>query len=269
MRIRLELESQIRESMSLNEENGQVLEEKKAQLRRMKRQLTALQRHYDSAVGNVLSTQQERIDRLLQDKGYKEGVTVQYQTMLEYTEKYERLLAESERLKTREAELERYIAAKEEKIRMMRRTIDAAVSQCGVYLLRHDLGRQEDFMKAQEFVIDYSQNMAYISDQRNKLSASSAFYLKMVARFALFFASLKMNSMMYPRLLFSDNMEDKGLTEDRVVNFQRTVVNLLSKEPQDGYQLIFATSMIAPELDDERFTVGDEYTSSHKSLRNV
>ena len=269
MRIRLELEFQIRESLSLKEENEQLLEEKKAQLRRMKRQLTATQKHYDYAVGNVRSTQQERIDKLLQDKGFKEGEILQYQTMLEQAEKYEQLLAELDRLKSREAQLERYIAATEKRIRIERRTIDKAVSECGVYLLRHDLGRQEDFMKAQEFVIDYNQNMAYISDQRNKLSASSAFYLKMVARFALLFASLKVDSMMYPRLLFSDNMEDKGLTEDRVVNFQRTVVNLLSEVPQDDFQLIFATSMIAPELDDKRYTVGDEYTVSHKSLKNV
>lgn len=269
MRIRLELEFQIRESLSLKEENEQLLEEKKAQLRRMKRQLTATQKHYDYAVGNVRSTQQERIDKLLQDKGFKEGEILQYQTMLEQAEKYEQLLAELDRLKSCEAQLERYIAATEKRIRIERRTIDKAVSECGVYLLRHDLGRQEDFMKAQEFVIDYNQNMAYISDQRNKLSASSAFYLKMVARFALLFASLKVDSMMYPRLLFSDNMEDKGLTEDRVVNFQRTVVNLLSEVPQDDFQLIFATSMIAPELDDKRYTVGDEYTVSHKSLQNV
>lgn len=269
MRIRLELEFQIRESLSLKEENEQLLEEKKAQLRRMKRQLTATQKHYDYAVGNVRSTQQERIDKLLQDKGFKEGEILQYQTMLEQAEKYEQLLAELDRLKSREAQLERYIAATEKRIRIERRTIDKAVSECGVYLLRHDLGRQEDFMKAQEFVIDYNQNMAYISDQRNKLSASSAFYLKMVARFALLFASLKVDSMMYPRLLFSDNMEDKGLTEDRVVNFQRTVVNLLSEVPQGDFQLIFVTSMIAPELDDKRYTVGDEYTVSHKSLQNV
>lgn len=269
MRIRLELEFQIRESLSLKEENEQLLEEKKAQLRRMKRQLTATQKHYDYAVGNVRSTQQERIDKLLQDKGFKEGEILQYQTMLEQAEKYEQLLAELDRLKSREAQLERYIAATEKRIRIERRTIDKAVSECGVYLLRHDLGRQEDFMKAQEFVVDYNQNMAYISDQRNKLSASSAFYLKMVARFALLFASLKVDSMMYPRLLFSDNMEDKGLTEDRVVNFQRTVVNLLSEVPQGDFQLIFATSMIAPELDDKRYTVGDEYTVSHKSLQNV
>ena len=152
---------------------------------------------------------------------------------------------------------------------MERRSIDEAVSKCGVYLLRNDLGRQEDFMRAQDFVIDYNQNMAYISDQRNKLSASSAFYLKMVARFALLFASLKVDSMMYPRLLFSDNMEDKGLTEDRVVNFQQTVVSQLAKVPQDDFQLIFATSMLAPELNDPKYTVGEEYTATNKSLKNV
>ena len=269
MRIRLELEFQIRESESLKEENEQVLKEKKAQLRRMKRLLTAAQKHYDDAVGFVRSTHEERIDKLLQDKGFKEGEILQYQTMLEQAEKYENLLVVLDRLKEKEDGLERYILATERRIKMERKTIDDAVSQCGVYLLRHDLGRQEDFMKAQEFVVDYNQNMAYISDQNNKLSASSAFYLKMVARFAILFASLKVDSMMYPRLLFSDNMEDKGLTEDRVVNFQQTVVSLLSELPQEDYQLIFATSMLAPELNNPIFTVGEEYTAGNKSLKNV
>lgn len=150
-----------------------------------------------------------------------------------------------------------------------RKAIDEAVSECGVYLFRNDQNCQEDFMQALEFVIDYNQNMAYISNQRIKLSASSAFYLKMVALFALLFASLKVGTMMYPRLLFSDNMEDKGLTEDRAVKFQRTVVDLLSKVPQDDYQLIYATSMIAPELDDPRYTIGERYTGENKSLKNV
>ena len=269
MRIKLELEFQIRESMGLKEENEQALEEKKAQLKRMRRQLNATQKHYDFAVGNVRSTHEEQIDKLLQDKGFKEGEILQYQTMLEQAEKYENLLKELDRLKDREAELERFVEATDKRIRMERRSIDEAVSKCGVYLLRNDLGRQEDFMRAQDFVIDYNQNMAYISDQRNKLSASSAFYLKMVARFAILFASLKLDSMIYPRLLFSDNMEDKGLTIDRAVNFQRTVVNLLSKVPQDDFQLIFATSMLAPELNVPEFTIGEEYTVLNKSLKNV
>jgi len=57
--------------------------------------------------------------------------------------------------------------------------------------------------------------------------------------------------------------------KDRAVNFQRTVVNLLSKVPQDDFQLIFATSMLAPELNVPEFTIGEEYTVLNKSLKNV
>lgn len=287
LRIRLELEFQVRESIALKEENERQLEEKKAQLRRLKRQLTASQRHYDDAVSYVRSTHEERIDKLLQDKGFKEGEILQYRTLLEQAEKYESLLEKERKLKAKESELRRYIDATENRIRQERQAIDAAVSESGVYLLRKDENRQDEFMRAQEFVIDYSQNMAYISNQRIKLSASSAFYLKMVARFALLFASLKVDSMMYPRLLFSDNMEDKGLEPDRAVKFQKTVVQMLKEYEEKEkelstnnlkpetcnlkpeYQLIFATSMIAPELNKPEYTVGDYYTRENKSLRNV
>ena len=91
----------------------------------------------------------------------------------------------------------------------------------------------------------------------------------MVARFALLFASLRVDSMMYPRLLFSDNMEDKGLEQERAVKFQKTVVDLLGKEDQESFQLIFATSMIAPELDRPEYTIGESYTKENKSLKHV
>lgn len=269
MRIRLEIQFQLRESKALKEESEHQLEEKKAQLRRIKRQLTASQRHYDDAVNYVRSTHEEQIDKLLQDKGFKEGEILQYRTLLEQAEKYESLLDELIALKRRESELNRYIEVTENRIRLERKSIDAAVSECGLYLLRNDEQRQAEFMQARDFVIDYSQNMTYISNQRIKLSASSAFYLKMVARFALLFASLKVGSMMYPRLLFSDNMEDKGLEQGRAEKFQRTVVNLLKKENWDDFQLIFATSMIAPELDTEEYVIGDYYNEENKSLKNV
>lgn len=275
MRIRLEIQFQLRESKALKEESEHQLEEKKAKLRRIKRQLTVSQRHYDDAVNYVRSTHEEQIDKLLQDKGFKEGEILQYRTLLEQAEKYESLLDELETLKRRESELNRYIEVTENRIRLERKSIDAAVSECGLYLLRNDEQRQAEFMQARDFVIDYSQNMTYISNQRIKLSASSAFYLKMVARFALLFASLKVDSMMYPRLLFSDNMEDKGLEQGRAEKFQRTVVRLLKEMEEKNklstlnYQLIFATSMIAPELNTKEYVIGDYYNEENKSLKNV
>ena len=41
----------------------------------------------------------------------------------------------------------------------------------------------------------------------------------------------------------------------------------LNLEP--NYQVIFATSMIAPELEREEYTRGEFYTQTNKSLKNV
>lgn len=69
-------------------------------------------------------------------------------------------------------------------------------------------------------------------------------------------------------------MEDKGIEEDRARNFQRVVVRRLkelaeSKDPHPAYQLIFATSNIAQELDKPEYTIGDYYTQDNKSPKNV
>jgi hypothetical protein len=42
-----------------------------------------------------------------------------------------------------------------------------------------------------------------------------------------------------------------------------------SKNLEPSYQVIFATSMIAPELDKPEYTRGEFYTRENKSLKNV
>lgn len=269
VRIQLELEHQVKESETLLQSNVEKLEEKKSQLRRMKRQLTAAQRHYDDAVAFVRSSYEEHIDEMLQRKGFCEGLIGQFHTLLEYAERYERFQYQLEEQLAQEKKLRAYIDAADEKIRADREVIDEHVSRNGVFLLHSDQDRQAEFMKAQRFVIAYNQNMAYITDRYSKLSASSSFYLKMVARFALFFTSLQVDSMKYPRLLLSDNMEDKGLEPERGVNFQKTIVARLQEYNEQTFQLIYATSFIVNELDRPEYTIGDYYTQDNKSLKNV
>lgn len=269
VRIQLELEHQVKESETLLQSNLEKLQEKKSQLRRMKHQLTSAQKHYDETVNFVRSSFEERIDEMLRRKGYNEGMIAQLQTLLEYAERYERYQYQLEELQTHEKEFKAYIEAADEKIRADREKIDDYVSRNGVYLLHHDQDRQTEFMKAQKFVIAYNQNMAYITDRYSKLSASSSFYLKMVARFALFLTSLQVDSMKYPRLLLSDNMEDKGLEPERGMNFQKTVVDCLQNMNEQSYQVIFATSFIVDDLNKPEYTVGDYYTQDNKSLKCV
>lgn len=269
MRIQLDLGHQISESETLLKENMEELEEKQLLLRAQRRELVAAQKRYDNAVSNVRSTRDEQIDHLLQDKGYKEAEANQYRSLLEYAERYESLTNKLRELEAKNDDLARYIKAAEAKIEREEAIIDRSISENGVYLLNNDEVRQDEFVHANDFKVNYKQNQAFISNQQIKLSASSSFYLKMAARFALLFASLQIPSMKYPRFMFSDNMEDKGMEEDRARNFQRTVVARLSQIANPDFQLIFATSNIAEEFDTDEYTIGEYYTPDNKSLKNV
>ena len=269
MRIKLELQFQIRESQKLLECDNEQLKERTAQSATLSRDLKAAQEKYDYAVRNVRSSQDERIDELIQTKGYKEGEIAQFNTLLESAEKYERLVNDLNKAEAEHERLSREIAAKESRIRKQRMIIEQAITSNGVYLLQHDQDRQAEFRFATDFKMDFGQNIVYLSDRHIKLSASSSFYLKMAARFALFLSSVQESSMMYPRLIFSDNMEDKGMEEDRSRNFQRILVNRLTELGNPDYQVIFATSNIAQELNTTDYTVGEYYTRENKSLKNV
>lgn len=269
MRIKLELQFQIRESQKLLECDNDQLKERTAQSVILSRDLKAAQEKYDYAVRNVRSSQDERIDELIQTKGYKEGEIAQFNTLLESAEKYERLVNDLNKAEAEHERLSREIAATESRIRKQRMIIEQAITSNGVYLLQHDQDRQAEFRFATDFKMDFGQNIVYLSDRHIKLSASSSFYLKMAARFALFLSSVQESSMMYPRLIFSDNMEDKGMEEDRSRNFQKILVNRLTELGNPDYQVIFATSNIAQELNTIDYTVGEYYTRENKSLKNV
>lgn len=269
MRIKLELQFQIRESQKLLECDNEQLKERTAQSAILSRDLKAAQEKYDYAVRNVRSSQDERIDELIQTKGYKEGEIAQFNTLLESAEKYERLVNDLNKAEAEHERLSREIAATESRIRKQRMIIEQAITSNGVYLLQHDQDRQAEFRFATDFKMDFGQNIVYLSDRHIKLSASSSFYLKMAARFALFLSSVQESSMMYPRLIFSDNMEDKGMEEDRSRNFQKILVNRLTELGNPDYQVIFATSNIAQELNTTNYTVGEYYTRENKSLKNV
>lgn len=269
LRIKLEIEFQIRESEQLLAQNMKLKTEKKLELKSVKSYLRTAQSQLDSSLKNVRTTADEQLDKLIQTKGFKEGEILQYKTLLETALQYESLLSHHEELKQKESKLNRFIEAKASILKQKRCQINKKVSEIGIYLLKNDELRQAEFQSAADFTVDYKQNIAYISNQYIKLSASSGFYLKMAARFAIFLASLKNSDMRFPRLLFSDNMEDKGMEENRAKNFQRTIIKYLQKIGNDNYQLIYATSMCADEYDNDQYVIGEKYSEKNKSLKNL
>src|SRR5690606_13171221 len=151
----------------------------------------------------------------------------------------------------------------------LKKNINNRIEKIGVYLLNNDLKRQKEFFEAREFHIDYRNNLAFISDKNAKYSASSSFYLKNSARFAIFLASLSIDKMRFPRFILCDNMEDKGIELVRVHNFQKILIEYLRDFNDDSYQMIYTTSFIPDELNNKKYCVGEFYTEENPSLKNV
>ena len=146
-----------------------------------------------------------------------------------------------------------------------RSVAEAHISDNAVRFLRSDLPSEEHFEVAQKVTVDLSAN-SFAVDGRNQFSASSVTYLKNAVHFAILFTSLELDFFRYPRFIVCDNIEDKGMVAARSQNFQRLVVKR-SSEYEVAHQIIFTTSMIAPELNNVDYCIGDDYTHEKKSLK--
>tara|TARA_B100000378_G_scaffold103846_1_gene82806 strand:+ start:2604 stop:4517 length:1914 start_codon:yes stop_codon:yes gene_type:complete len=268
-KIEQEIDFQIKESQNLTSIKKRQLLELEATLETNQLELFHIQRKVNNSINEVKSVREEKIDELYTDKGFVEGEIIQLRTLYENAEVYQKLVKTQSDL---EQELEglRFdiseITAKQEKLKA---EVKAVIESEGVYLLNNDLKRQDDFFEAEEFHIDFRNNLAYISDKEAKYSASSSFYLKISARFSIFLASLEVDNMRYPRFIFCDNMEDKGIEKVRAENFQRILVSEAEKYDCENYQMIYTTSFIPEELNVDKYTVGDYYTKENPSLKNV
>lgn len=270
-RLISELSFQKQESEAILRHDEEKLVEAKAKLRGLKAKRKTARKNLDELLGNVRSSWAEAIEDLIYKKGETNGELTQYYTMLELAEKYEMLVAERERLESEQSATKRLIEAKTAQQKHHRSIVMSKIQEYGVYFLHHDKESQQSFTDSQpsDFMVDFSGNLVYLHDPNNKYSASSSFFLKLVARFALFFASLDISWMRYPRFIFADNMEDKGIEMERAQKFQYTLIDKLKDYDTDSYQVIYTTSYITEELDHSEYVVGDHYTMHNKSLKNI
>lgn len=268
-RYELELSFQIKESKIVLEQLNTELVEKKSAISGTKSELDTYETLLTQELKSTISPQDEEVDEMIYHKGLIEGEILQYRTMLERASYYEGLIEKKEQLQSLIAKEERFINAKEAQQQKNRAIVENKIKEIGIYFLQHDLQRQQEFTQADEFNVDFSNNIVYLSNKHSKYSASSNFYLKIVARFALFMASLEIPFMRFPHFIFADNMEDKGIEIGRAQNFQKVLINKLSEYDINNYQVIYTTSYITEALDNSPYVVGEKYTKDNKSLKNV
>lgn len=84
---------------------------------------------------------------------------------------------------------------------------------------------------------------------RSRVILKSSFFLGFLA------AATKEPQFRHPRFVMIDTIEDKGMEPERSHNFQNQILRV-SREATSDHQIIYATAMIAPDLDDEAFLIG-------------
>ena len=267
-RLQQEIKMQIAESEKIIETKENRSCQYKKTLANKEAEANQIQRDINLSTRNSKPTGQEELEKLFERRGSLKQ-EIQY-------------LKRQKQIAERYAQLGVEVAEIEKKLSLVKQKIDLLVEQqysnrikamqkihaITAHILNKDLPRQIEFQNAKpgEVDVNFKANSIALNGQFN-YSASSNVYLKNASRFAIFYASLVLDFARYPSFIACDNMEDKGMEEERSHNFQKLLVNICSKFPKDSYQMIFTTSMIASELNTEEYCIGEEYTVKNKSLK--
>lgn len=132
-------------------------------------------------------------------------------------------------------------------------------------LLREDLLRQDTFSKAESIEFSFGDDRLSVNGE-SFFSASSMVYLRN-SFFASFLQSALIDrSFRHPRFLILDTVEDKGMEPERSHHFQNLLAAISSNTDTD-HQLIYATAMISPELENTDYVVDRFYTHDSRTLR--
>ncbi len=268
-RMEQEISFQIIESNSIQKSLKNQLDVLSPRLKKEIGKLEDLQKQFDEEVKDVKTSKQEQIESLYTEKGFVEGEILQFRTMLENAHYYAGLLKKRDGLISEKETIETFINKTERTQNLLKEKIDRQIKTEALFLLNNDLHRQDEFKNANDFHVDYSNNIAFLNSKYSKYSASSNFYLKITARFSIFLASLSIPEMRYPRFILADNMEDKGIEEKRAQNFQKILIERLKNFDANTYQVIYTTSYITEELNKSNLVVGDYYTTKNRTLKNI
>src|SRR5690606_26090657 len=127
-----------------------------------------------------------------------------------------------------------------------------AISENVRTLLARDLKRQDAFENPRKVDFSFADNKIGV-DGITYFSASSRAILKSAFFLGFHAAATQHKYFRHPRFVMLDTVEDKGMEAARSQNFQRLMVEV-SEGAEVENQIVFATAMIAEELNRDAYT---------------
>lgn len=267
-RLLQEMQLQVKESKRLLEIKEKIYNDLNSNLPELREKLRFLQKELDKSIDNPQTTRNERIDRLLIEKGFVEGQIENLAKHLKMIELLESLNDNINELDKTIKELKYNIYEKEKSQEYKYSLVINKIKEITINILRKDLPRQDEFRTGKIVEVDFFKD-TFTLDGGNNFSASSKTYFKNAVLFSIFFTSLEFSFMRYPRFIFCDNMEDKGMEKERTQNFQELITQISDSYLEKGveHQIIFTTSMISDKLDNTKYCIGDYYNTDNKTLK--
>ncbi|SDZ04864.1 hypothetical protein [Nitrosomonas sp. Nm33] len=258
-----ELNFQIRESETLIKEFRKKLDHINGQLPSINRQLEEAKFEYQE-LEVTAGAKDAIVAEIAFEMGFRRSQILALEDRREHVNKVESLRREKEKANMRiqrlQDKLDQVNARQADRYYEVYGSIETRASQ----LLAQDGSYEPTFDEVEEVNFDFAKDRMFVNG-RSKFSASSMVIMKNSIRLAIFLRAVEDKLARLPNFLIMDNIEDKGMVEQRSHNFQRIIVTECEKLNND-YQLIFTTSMIDPALNDTTMCVGPFYEKSMHTL---
>ena len=265
--VRLDLQMQLRESEAIQSERKSDLAARKSALRTARVALRHATAAADLSLAGTVTGREAAIADISRQIGFIDSQIEVLQRRLELAQRIAEASARKEDLNAQLTRLQEEIAAIERAQASRKQRAYTLISSRAKAFLDADLEEHSDFGDVSHVGFSFSEDWVAVNGEKNRArSASGMVILKNSFAAAMLNASFFDPNFHLPRWMMFDNIEDKGMVQDRSHNFQRLLVRMSASSKID-HQIIFTTSMLAPELETPEFVIGPKYTQQNRTLR--
>jgi len=265
LRIKTDLDIQIRESRQLLDSKEYTLGQDGRELRTARRDYQEKLSEFTVKFELSTSPRESFVAQRHQRIGQIDREKVELDRLRERVSEIEKLSVDKGKLQD---EITRLKGRQEALGRASQRRKSEALTKVSVVsrnILHSDLNRQAEFRNAESVSLSFLDNSIKVDGELN-FAESSNVVLKNAAILSLLLAATTDLQFYHPRFALFDNIEDKGMEQARSYNFQRLMVEA-SEAATMEHQIIFTTSMPNPALNDEKYVIGPHYTQTDQTLQ--
>jgi len=262
--IRLDIETQIRETRQLISAREMSVDEISRDLRGLRREHQDKLSEYSVKFELSTSPRQSFVAQRYQRIGQIDRERNELGRCRERAVEMQRLSDEKAELQDQITKLSDRKRALESASKTRRTHSLTRISETAKSILKQDLERQPEFQRASSVALNFPDNSILVDGELN-FAESSNVVVKNAAILALLLSACEDPGFFHPRFALFDNIEDKGMEMARSHNFQEIIVRM-SEAATLSHQIIVTTSMPNPSLNQEALVVGPHYTHDVRTL---